>query len=60
MITVGSGAAVGIAAGPGGVMIPSAVENGNLSFAGQLQNPVVKVVEKYSYYQMSRDNNTLK
>lgn len=60
VITVGSGAAVGIAAGPGGVMIPSAVENGNLSFAGQLQNPVVKVVEKYSYDQMSRDINTLK
>lgn len=59
-ITAGSGMTAGTAVGPGGVAIPSSIGEGALSFAGQLSNPIVKVTEKYSYDQMSRDINSLK
>ena len=59
-ITVGSGQAAGAAAGPGGVAVPSVIGAGDLSFAGQLTDPIVKVTEKYSYDQMSRDISSLK
>ncbi len=40
--------------------VPSVIELGIFSFAGQLTDPIVKVTEKYSYDQMSRDISSLK
>ncbi len=65
-ITVGSGMTSGALSGPGGVSassgvtVPSVIGAGDLSFAGQLTDPIVKVTEKYSYDQMSRDISSLK
>lgn len=56
----------GAFSGPGGVSassgvtIPAVVGAGDISFAGQLTDPIVKVTDKYSYDQMSRDINSLK
>ena len=65
-ITVGSGMTSGAFSGPGGasassgVTIPAVVGAGDISFAGQLADPIVKVTDKYSYDQMSRDISSLK
>ena len=58
-ITVGSGMTAG-GNGPAGVQIPSVIGEGDISFAGQLSNSIVKVTEKYSYDQMCRDINSMK
>lgn len=42
------------------MVVPSVIGAGDLSFAGQLTDSIVKVVEKYSYDQMSRDISSLK
>ena len=60
IITAGSGKAAGASSGPAGVVVPSVIGAGDLSFAGQLTDSIVKVVEKYSYDQMSRDISSLK
>ena len=60
IITAGSGKAAGASSGPAGVGVPSVIGAGDLSFAGQLTDSIVKVVEKYSYDQMSRDISSLK
>ena len=59
-LTVGSGQALSGMTGPGGVAIPAVIGAGDISFAGQLTNPIVKVVDKYSYDQMCSDINSLK
>lgn len=65
-ITVGSGMTSGGISGPGSVpvssdvTVPAVVGAGDISFAGQLTNPIVKVTDKYSYDQMSSDISSLK
>lgn len=65
-ITVGSGMASGGISGPGGasvssgVTVPAVVGAGDISFGGQLTDPIVKVTDKYSYDQMSQDIRSLK
>ena len=60
VITAGSGQA-GPGSGPGSsISVPAVVGAGNISFAGQLSSPIVKVVDKYSYDQMTKDINSLK
>ena len=55
---VGAGGAASWASGPG-VTGPAAVSKGIDGFAGTVQDPVVKVAEKYTYDQMCRDIDTL-
>ena len=60
VITAGSGQA-GPGSGPGSsISVPAVVGAGDISFAGQLSSPIVKVVDKYSYDQMTKDINSLK
>ncbi len=59
-ITVGSGMTSGGITAPGGVTVPAVVGAGDISFAGQLTDPIVTVVDKYSYDQMSSDISKLK
>lgn len=59
-ITVGNGMTSGGVTAPGGVNVPAAVGAGDISFAGQLTDPIVTVTDKYSYDQMSSDISKLK
>ena len=59
-LTAGSGQALSGMTGPSGVAIPAVIGAGDISFAGQLTDPIVKVTEKYSYDQMCSDINSLK